>query len=270
MNKLQLLLTLLLIPLTVFADVDGVPVGTFDGVTVTSYTQVDGAVSAGGSETWTYITTITKDGGDTDTVTMDSALNIAAGDLIFADVVYRPSGTQPTITMGATTGEANTTTTICAYHDYTSGSYAHGAFAYKINASANSTSTFQIDLSVAQTGVRVIIMQWRPTGTVSLVASSNGSVATGNSTAPASNTISPSGSSLLVFGGGGSYYGMASSGLIGGGAADQATYGAETSGNPTPILFAEEFASSQTDISASWTQSSVRNWYAHIVAFKNE
>lgn len=191
-----------------------------------------------------------------------AALTIESGDLLVAVVKW--DGTTTTITsLEATTSPANKMT-MEAVNDSTSICNAMG---YKIGATGNTgeeTSTFKLTIGAEKTYRAFIIMQFRPDAGETVTKVAGPSMADGTGTALLSDTISPSGSDIVVTGGCSVYDGTISDGLIGGNAADGVYYRQTFAG-----MWYKIFNSAQTDIAAGATLSASQNWICDILGFNS-
>jgi hypothetical protein len=205
-----------------------------------------------------------KGNNDSSGTTLDasSTLNIASGDLIVSVVFWNDGTSNPSV---ADSGGSENDHTMLDTYDQSGQVYM--AIGYKISATANSSSTMRFSLSTAREYRSFIAFQFRPDSGETVTFDAGPGSAGGSGTSFVSDTISTTGTDEVVIGAGGIYYGLEGTDhLIGG-----ETPALVVDGVSWVEAYYEFFSSTQTDITASQTQSASGGpWVEMIAAFKSE
>ena len=192
------------------------------------------------------------------TLDATAALNVAAGDILVAFCGF--SGTDTTVKIEATSGNANTLT------DTTHGNATdqNASMGYKLVADANGTATFRLTLGANRSWRYLRVWQFRPDSgeTVTLAAGPAWGVAT--STAIQSGNVSATGDDLLGFGGASIWDYAMSSQQIADTSYDGLDYVNQLGGSWYKL-----FTTDQTDIHVQATLSPSAAWAAGIFIIKS-
>ena len=183
-----------------------------------------------------------------------SSLNVLAGDLLVA-----VCSSQSATTMTIDDGNGGNTFKILAQSSVSGSIYQN--LGYVLSATANSAMTPVLHSSSSATNIDFIIMQFRPTVTVTFDAGP--SAATGSSASAQSGNITTTGTTELVIGGSSSFGGAAAY-------SNQTIAGIAAAGffnSSYASLWYSTFSTAQTGIDATATSANAA-WCADIMAFK--
>ncbi len=134
-------------------------------------------------------------------VTASSTLNVQAGDVLVGIGEWQFAGTGDTTTIVQSDDSTNLMT--LGREDVQSSDIG-GAIHYKLNATADSTAEFKLEVSASSRRLSIIVLQFRPDGSETQSTDGTPSVSKGSSTALNSGNITTSGSDTVIVGGGSS------------------------------------------------------------------